>query len=67
MIGREGELAMLELLLARAAQQRRAAIATVVGAPGIGKSRLAEEVARSVDARGLAHVVRGRAFRSARD
>ncbi len=61
-IGREGELALLELLLSRAAQQRRAALATIVGPPGIGKSLLAQEFCASIQTRGLARVVHGKSL-----
>jgi class 3 adenylate cyclase/tetratricopeptide (TPR) repeat protein len=43
-VGREGELALLERALASAAERRTPQLATIVGPPGIGKSRLAREL-----------------------
>ncbi|MDX6594362.1 MAG: hypothetical protein QOJ13_3558 [Gaiellales bacterium] len=43
-VGRAGELALISSLIARAVEHRRAHLVTVIGEPGIGKSRLAEEV-----------------------
>jgi class 3 adenylate cyclase len=51
-VGRASELARLEEALARAAESR-AQVIGVVGEPGVGKSRLCEEFARSVAARGI--------------
>ncbi|MGW4645783.1 AAA family ATPase [Kitasatospora sp. NPDC004289] len=42
-IGREGELSVLEDGLRKARRRRRVQLVTVVGAPGIGKSRLVRE------------------------
>jgi tetratricopeptide (TPR) repeat protein len=43
-VGREDELAHLEQALERSVSERRCELATIVGAPGIGKSRLAREL-----------------------
>jgi tetratricopeptide (TPR) repeat protein len=43
MVGRDAELAALAALLDDAASQRRMAVATIVGEPGLGKSRLLAE------------------------
>jgi class 3 adenylate cyclase/S1-C subfamily serine protease len=48
-VGREEELAALEELLAEAVENRTPRFALVVGAPGIGKSRLLAELARRLD------------------
>jgi class 3 adenylate cyclase/tetratricopeptide (TPR) repeat protein len=45
-IGRKAELATLRALFASAARDRSCALATIVGPPGIGKTRLAAELAR---------------------
>jgi class 3 adenylate cyclase/tetratricopeptide (TPR) repeat protein len=52
-VGREEELALLEGALATAADTRTPQLATIVGAPGIGKSRLARELLGRVHARVL--------------
>jgi class 3 adenylate cyclase/tetratricopeptide (TPR) repeat protein len=60
MVGRDEELELLELLLARTAREGRPSLVTVVGPPGIGKSRLCREfLDRAGDRRSL-RVVRGR-------
>ncbi len=43
-VGRSGELSLITTLCDRAVEHRRPHMVTVVGEPGIGKSRLAEEV-----------------------
>jgi class 3 adenylate cyclase/S1-C subfamily serine protease len=48
-VGREAELGRLEELLHRATETDRAALALIVGEPGIGKSRLLAEFARRLD------------------
>ena len=58
-VGRDSEIGLLRLLYARSAAEGRANLVTIVGPPGIGKSRLSREVARSLVAEG-ARVVRGR-------
>jgi class 3 adenylate cyclase/tetratricopeptide (TPR) repeat protein len=58
MVGRERELTALREAFARAERERSCVLATVMGAPGVGKSRLVRELlARLRDA---ATVVRGR-------
>jgi class 3 adenylate cyclase/tetratricopeptide (TPR) repeat protein len=44
LVGRDDELAELERLFARAASEQRCLLATVVGEPGVGKSRLCAEL-----------------------
>jgi len=60
MVGRQEELSLLGLLFARTVREERAALATVIGPAGIGKSRLSYEFAAQVAGRGAAKVVRGR-------
>src|SRR5205807_2077322 len=60
MVGREEELDLLELMFARTIRQSRPSLVTVIGPAGIGKSRLAYEVAVRLRARGAAKVIRGR-------
>ena len=55
-VGRERELGLLADAWRRALAEQRCELVTVVGEPGIGKSRLAAEALASIDAR----VVRGR-------
>jgi len=52
LVGRASEMARLEEALTRAAEGR-AQVVGVVGEPGVGKSRLCDEFARSVLARGV--------------
>ena len=47
LVGRRDELDMLRILLSRTAREGRPFLATVIGPVGIGKSRLAAEVART--------------------
>jgi len=49
-VGREREVALLDETLARALRERRPQLMTLVGVPGIGKSRLVFELFRRVDA-----------------
>jgi class 3 adenylate cyclase/tetratricopeptide (TPR) repeat protein len=55
-VGREHELEQLHGVLAAAISQRQPQLATIVGPPGIGKSRLVHELT----ANGAARVVHGR-------
>jgi class 3 adenylate cyclase/predicted ATPase len=52
-VGRAQELSALQAALAAAQASRTAQLATIVGAPGIGKSRLASELLRGSGARVL--------------
>lgn len=61
MVGREEELALLDLLFSRTGRAGRGAMATILGPAGIGKSRLAHEFAAELERRDAARVVRGRA------
>lgn len=49
-VGRREELTILEMTLARAIRDRTPQLATIVGPPGIGKSRLARELVQRADA-----------------
>ena len=62
MVGREDELGLLRLVLGRAQKLAKPGLVTLVGPPGIGKSRLAREFLRDIDAAGMERVtvVRGR-------
>jgi class 3 adenylate cyclase/tetratricopeptide (TPR) repeat protein len=53
LVGRERELEILEGALERAVEGRSPQLATVVGSPGIGKSRLARELVQRSRARAL--------------
>jgi class 3 adenylate cyclase len=57
MIGREGEISLLRDALRRAGRERRCHLFTVLGAPGVGKSRLVAELAS--EAAGAATVLVG--------
>ena len=57
MVGREGELAVLNETYAQARRERRCRLVTIVGPAGVGKSRLAYEFIAGIDG---ASVVRGR-------
>ncbi len=52
-VGRGRELETLRSVLARAVEERMCQLATIVGAPGIGKSRLARELIQGADAQVL--------------
>ena len=58
LVGRERELRRLDEAFERAAQRRAPQLVTVIGEPGIGKSRLARELAARLDPR--ATVLAGR-------
>jgi class 3 adenylate cyclase/tetratricopeptide (TPR) repeat protein len=58
LVGRERELAQLEEAYARAEKERSCHVFTVLGAPGIGKTRLTQEFVTGLD--GRATVVAGR-------
>ena len=45
LVGRTGELALLHAALDRATKERRPILLTVIGTPGVGKSRLVAELA----------------------
>src|SRR5207253_7552238 len=49
LVGRADELTLVLNALTRAARQRAVQLVTLVGAPGIGKSRLVLEVAKALD------------------
>ena len=49
LVGRDGELAQLRQAFERAQRERRAQLFTVFGEAGIGKTRLAQELARTVE------------------
>jgi class 3 adenylate cyclase len=53
LVGRRGEMAAVEGLLERAIDARHGAVVTVVGSPGVGKSRLVREVAAVAGCRGV--------------
>jgi class 3 adenylate cyclase len=50
LIGRERELRLLKEAFARACEERQPELVTLMGVPGIGKSRLVHELSRIVDA-----------------
>jgi class 3 adenylate cyclase len=52
LVGRERELDLLARLWTQVCEERRPHLVTVIGPAGIGKSRLAEEFAGSVESRG---------------
>ena len=58
-VGRDPEMELLRLQFRRTVAQSNPNLITIVGPPGIGKSRLSDEAARAFEAQG-AHVVRGR-------
>jgi class 3 adenylate cyclase len=61
LVGRDRELAVLEGIWERVALERHPHLVTVLGAAGVGKSRLGVEFARSVEVHG-GRIVRGRAL-----
>jgi class 3 adenylate cyclase/tetratricopeptide (TPR) repeat protein len=58
LVGRESEKALLEQAFRRASRDRACHLFTVLGAAGVGKSRLVEEVVRAIEVEAM--VVRGR-------
>jgi len=58
LVGRASELERLRVALDDALQQRSCRLVTIIGSPGVGKTRLASEFARGLD--GDAHAVEGR-------
>jgi class 3 adenylate cyclase/tetratricopeptide (TPR) repeat protein len=58
-VGRSAEIGLLRLLFERAVRERRPNLVTIVGPPGIGKSRLSHEAAAALDGDDV-RVVRGR-------
>ena len=50
LVGRDRELELLRSVWSRAVEERRPHVVTVVGPPGIGKSRLCREITSFVDA-----------------
>jgi len=58
LVGRDNEMALAEQAFGRAVRERSCSLFTVFGPAGVGKSRLTQEVIRSVEAR--ATVSRGR-------
>jgi class 3 adenylate cyclase/tetratricopeptide (TPR) repeat protein len=59
LVGRHREMALLESIWERAVGERRPHLVAVIGPPGIGKSRLAREIAGRIDERG-GRAIRGR-------
>lgn len=59
LVGREREIALMRSVWTRAATERRSHLVTVLGPPGIGKTRLCHEIAALVASEG-GRVVRGR-------
>ncbi len=60
LVGREPELGMLVSSLRRAIQERRGQLVTLVGEPGLGKSRLTRALAEHVDSPATPSLVRWR-------
>ncbi len=59
LVGREGELELLQNTYARTVRDRRAHLVTVFGEPGIGKSRLVHEFVEGIE---RATILRGRSL-----
>ncbi len=59
LVGRDRELEVLQSVWARAVDERRPHLVTIVGPPGIGKSRLCREIASLVATSG-GRILRGR-------
>ncbi|HEX4743642.1 MAG TPA: AAA family ATPase, partial [Candidatus Limnocylindria bacterium] len=60
LVGRDRELRLLLEVFARVSEESRAHLFTIVGSPGVGKSRLVGEALARFAAGGEAHVARGR-------
>ncbi|MCW2501117.1 MAG: adenylyl cyclase class-3/4/guanylyl cyclase [Frankiales bacterium] len=60
LVGRQPELGLLVSSLRRAVQERRGQLATLVGAPGLGKSRLTRALAEHADSPATPMLVRWR-------
>jgi len=60
-VGRDREMALVESVWGRAVGERRPHLITVLGPPGIGKSRLTREISSLVEAGG-GRVIRGRCY-----
>jgi class 3 adenylate cyclase/tetratricopeptide (TPR) repeat protein len=60
-VGRDREMSLVESVWGRAVEERRPHLITVLGPPGIGKSRLSREIGALVEASG-GRVIRGRCF-----
>jgi tetratricopeptide (TPR) repeat protein len=56
LVGRVGELRLMRDALSRVARERRCHLFTLLGPPGVGKSRLVSELARSAGGEALALV-----------
>jgi class 3 adenylate cyclase/tetratricopeptide (TPR) repeat protein len=61
LVGREHEVTLMKSLWARSVAERRPQLVTVLGPPGIGKSRLCREVSVRVEADG-GRIYRGRSL-----
>ncbi|MDQ3097314.1 MAG: AAA family ATPase, partial [Chloroflexota bacterium] len=60
LVGRDRELRLLLEVFARVSEESRAHLFTIIGSPGVGKSRLVGEALARFAASGDAHVARGR-------
>ena len=60
LVGRDRELRLLLEVFARVSEESRAHLFTIIGSPGVGKSRLVGEALARFAASGNAHVARGR-------
>ncbi|HEY7848923.1 MAG TPA: adenylate/guanylate cyclase domain-containing protein, partial [Ktedonobacterales bacterium] len=54
LVGREAEMALLDAVALRVMRERSPHLVTIIGAPGVGKTRLAREFAHRVGAQALA-------------
>ena len=61
LVGRDEEIEMLEALAGIVRRDRRSAIVTILGAAGMGKSRLADEFTRRLSGQGV-RVIAGRSL-----